>query len=82
LNQNDSKKSTKKVEMITVPDEEHLRSEVLRSARSFPHNFPVILERYNETDPSAAPMKRKFSAEDLDKYVEVIQEFAQEFPSS
>ena len=65
-----------------VIDKEHLRQETLQVARSLPGNYPVILEVYNEGQSSNAPRVKTFTPEELDNYVEIVQEFSRErFPN-
>ena len=64
----------------TVIDKEHLREEMLRTARSFPQSFPVILESF-ENDSSNTPDVKTFTSDEIDQYIEIVQEFSRErFP--
>ena len=66
------------VEMVI--DKEHLQEEMLRTARSFPQSFPVILESF-ENDSSNTPDVKTFTSDEIDQYIEIVQEFSQEcFP--
>src|SRR5579875_3114670 len=68
-----------KVTVETVIDEERLREELKRSARSLPQQFPVIIEEFDEDNES--PKVKTFTLNEIDKYVEIIQDFSRErFP--
>jgi hypothetical protein len=57
-----------------VVDEDHLREEMLRTARSLPQNFPIILETFEESKDN--PQIKEFTPEELDDYIEIVQEFS------
>ena len=64
----------------TVIDKEHLREEMLHTARSFPQSFPVILESF-ENDSSNTPDVKTFTSDEIDQYIKIVQEFSRErFP--
>ena len=57
-------------------NEDHLREELLQSAQSLPQNFPVIIKNFNEDNTSSSPKVRTFTTSNIDKYIELIQEFS------
>ena len=64
----------------TVIDKEHLREEMLHTARSFPQSFPVILELF-ENNSSNTPDVKTFTSDEIDQYIKIVQEFSRErFP--
>ena len=64
----------------TVIDKEHLREEMLRTARSFTQSFPVILELF-ENDSSNTPDVKTFTSDEINQYIKIVQEFSRErFP--
>ena len=64
----------------TVIDKEHLREEMLRTARSFPQSFPLVLELF-ENDSSNTPDVKTFTSDEIDQYIKIVQEFSRErFP--
>ena len=65
----------------TVIDKEHLRQETCRTARSLPGNYPIVLEVHDKGNLSNAPKVKELTPEELDNYVELVQEFSRErFP--
>ena len=64
----------------TVIDKEHLREEMLRTARSFPQSSPVVLESF-DNNSSITPDVKTFTSDEIDQYIEIVQEFSREhFP--
>ena len=65
----------------TVIDEEHLCQETCRVARSLPGNYPIVLEVHDKDNLSNTPKVKEFTPEELNNYVELVQEFSRErFP--
>ncbi|KAJ8075414.1 hypothetical protein PM082_019752 [Marasmius tenuissimus] len=40
-------------------------------------NFPIVIEEIDENDPSSAPKIEKISVEQVDRIIELVQEFSQ-----
>ena len=57
-------------------DEEDIRLNVLRTNRSLPINFPIIIEEIDDSKSSNSPKIKEINEKDIDQIVELVQEFS------